>query len=170
MIQGTEHRSRHRLRQQLLRELLRLVVAERVELEDPRAVFAEGARAVGLGIGEQRAEGRCVAVVAPEAADQHHRGWLGGADHVEEQGGAVDVAPLEVVDVDHQAAPIADPSEQLAEGAEGAASELELVLEAAASGGRVGDGVAAVEHREDAGEGAYVAGQERLDLEPRQAA
>ncbi len=43
-----------------------------------------------------------VCVFAAEASEEHQRGWVGWSEEFEQKCGAIDIAPLEVVDPEHQ--------------------------------------------------------------------
>ena len=91
-----------------------------------------GVRRQALGEDDLQ-QGAGLGFFAPVAADEEQRGRIGRAQETFEQGGAVDVAPLEVVDEEHEGPAVRHPHEQLAQRAERAPPQLE----------RVGD----VEHR-----------------------
>jgi hypothetical protein len=74
---------------------------------------------------EQRLETRAgVDIAASIRADQQHRGAIGAGDQLRDQASALDVAPLRVIDVDHQRLAVADACEQFLERHERASAQV----------------------------------------------
>ena len=131
-----------------------LVVGEAAHLDDLAVHRREGA--------ERAEELALVDLVAPVAGEEQQRGRVGRGEQGGHQLGAVDVAPLEVVEVEDQRPPPGQVVEEVPERGEGAAARLHGV-----AGGRVValgvlvDHGHLVEHGEDAGEVPDLGGDHR---------
>src|SRR4051812_38406881 len=104
-------------------------------------------------------------VLASVAEDEQQRRRVRRSEDLGEPGGAVEIAPLEIVDEQDDALAIGEAREHLVEGGEAAPADLERVAEALeATRLRVDD---ALEDGEEPRERAEVARQERAELELR---
>ena len=130
-----------------------------------------GARGLILaGLQQPGQAGVRLTVLAPVAAEEQQGRRIGGTHQVGEEVGAIEVAPVEVVDIQDQRPPVRDPGQQLPQRGEGPAPQLLLIgrLEAAQRG--PGDGLDPPQDGEDPRQRRDVARQEGLGLQPGQAA
>ncbi|HEY3351794.1 MAG TPA: hypothetical protein VGQ83_00975 [Polyangia bacterium] len=116
----------------------------------------------------QRAHERRVAAAAPHAEEQDGRS-VGRPKHLPEEGEAVGVGPLQIVDDDHERAAVGDADEELAHGGEEPRAQLLRVHAGAVHPRRRGDGAHASQHREDVAEERRRPRQEGRRLLARQA-
>ena len=108
---------------QRLRQLLRLRGRQLADDDVPHLQGRIG-RPLGQDALEQRSGIGFLASIAP---DQQERGRIRRAHQVFEQGPAVHVPPLQVVDEEHERPAVGHPHEQLSQGLERAALQLERV-------------------------------------------
>ena len=110
-----------------------------------------------------------LSVFRAEATQEQQDGRLRRAEQVREQDGAIDVAPLKVVDGQDQGGPLRQPGQQLAEPRERAAAQLLRVGHLRRRGTPHRDHrLDTLQDREDPGQEWDVRGQERLDFPRRQ--
>ena len=114
---------------------------------------------------EERAGRAILGAIGPEEQED---GGVGGSEQLGDQGGAIDVAPLEVVDGQDQRRPVAQPGQQLTQGREGATAQLLGVraLEDPARG--LGPGLDLPQAGEDPRQRGHVPRQEGRDFGFRQ--
>ncbi len=112
---------------------------------------------------------RASRLVGPVGGEQQHRRRVGPMDEVDEEAGAVAIAPLQVVEIDDRGLDRADRGQQLAQGAGRArAQPREVAIERLVR--RLADRGDPVQRREQPGQRVDVDGQQRGGLLGRQLA
>lgn len=144
---GSWHRAEQRARQ-----LGGVAVAQGLDRQLPAAVAVDPRQQVGE-------ESAGLDLLSTKTDDQEHRRRIGRPLQIVEQGDAVGVGPLQVVDVEHQGLSRRQPGEQLAQGGEGEAALGPAVEVAARSRLDPGDRRHPQEHGEQTRQEADVARQ-----------
>jgi hypothetical protein len=109
----------------------------------PHNHFSRPDRRQRAGIGPQQPaqQHACLSLVRSITGDEQQYRWFGGAQHVGQQGGTVGVAPLQVVDEQHQRLTFADARQERTERGKSAAPEFLRVRNFTARFSDLRDGV-----------------------------
>ena len=97
--------------------------------------------------------------VRPPCGEQHQRGCIGGTEYFRQQCCTVSIAPLQIVDCQHQWGPISHASEQFPKGEGRPATQLLLAGDLTRPGRCFPDGSHLLEHRKQPGQRPHVTGQ-----------
>jgi hypothetical protein len=114
---------------------------------------------------QERTVGR---VLAPVTTEKQQGRGVGRSEQVPQERGAVEVAPLQVVDEQHQGTTVGQAPQEFAQGGEAAPPDLMRIGNRAVAPGDAGYRLQAARDREDPGQRPDAAGQQRLYLQQGQ--